>query len=81
MLRNAFVQTYADRKPTVIVGPNDSALNQWVDTLKTAGISSGQIFYFKSKYPDEQVFSGDTFVLLTKNKLMSETRSFFFARE
>jgi hypothetical protein len=71
MLRNAIAS--ADKKPTVIVGPNESVLNQWRETLVKAGVPPGNIKNFIKTEPDF-TYSGECYVLLTRYQLQSETK-------
>ena len=57
---------------TVIVGPNDAVLKQWEETLLMGGIPDRSIKYYRKN--DKTLRSGNTFILLTRYKLMTEMR-------
>ena len=75
MLRNAIVLANSpqNRKPTLVVGPNEPVLRQWFETLVKAGVPVGDIDLFRSR-STFQVLDGPKFFLLTRYQLQTEMK-------
>jgi len=79
ILRNAISRAKGEAaKPTLIVNPNESVLEQWRDTLVKAGVDEWAIWRFETKNAkNSKPLRGEIFILCTRYDLQTEARYCF----
>lgn len=71
-LCNRMSKHQQEKRPMLIIGPNDAVLNQWDDTLILSGVRKDKIKWFSPN--DNDIFStpNDNYILMTRYTLHTD---------